>query len=46
MATPTFASEKVQEGYYRQDLNRDTWIVKDKYQDMTPIGIGGFSTVW
>jgi p38 MAP kinase len=35
----------IKEGYYRQDLNRDTWTVKDRYQDMTPIGIGGFSTV-
>lgn len=33
-------------GFYRQDINRDTWIVKERYQDMSPIGIGGFSTVW
>ncbi|XP_019864495.1 PREDICTED: mitogen-activated protein kinase 14-like isoform X2 [Amphimedon queenslandica] len=32
-------------GFYRQDINRDTWIVKERYQDMSPIGIGGFSTV-
>lgn len=44
MASPR--SPKPQKpGYYRVDLNRDTWIVRERYQDMVPIGYGGFSTV-
>ena len=52
MATPVLtlpkspSSKPLKPGFYRQDINRDTWVVKERYQDMSPIGIGGFSTVW
>ncbi len=46
MASGPRSPKPVRAGFYRIDLNRDTWIVRERYQDMAPIGYGGFSTVW
>ena len=36
----------VKQGYYRIEVDNDTWTVPERYKDFIPIGIGGFSTVW
>ncbi len=39
-------SGPVRLGYYRVEVDNDTWTIPMKYRDLKPIGIGGFSTVW
>ena len=33
-------------GYYEADLKAGEWVVPQRYQNLKPIGIGTFGTVW
>ena len=33
-------------GFYSVELNKTIWIVPERYQDLRPLGIGAFGSVW
>ena len=33
-------------GYYQVDVKAGEWVVPERYQDLKPLGIGAFGTVW
>lgn len=39
-------SKRVRPGYYRQDVNKTTWEVPERYRDLKQVGTGAYGTVW
>lgn len=39
------AKPLIREGYHRTELCKTSWDVPDRYQDLSPIGIGAYGTV-
>ncbi len=33
-------------GFYREELNRTEWIVPERYENLTSIGVGAYGQVW
>lgn len=33
-------------GFYEADFAAGDWVVPERYQDLKPLGIGTFGTVW
>lgn len=40
------ASRRLMPGYYTVELNKTVWELPERYQDLRPIGIGAFGSVW
>uniref|UniRef100_A0A673BCT1 mitogen-activated protein kinase n=1 Tax=Sphaeramia orbicularis TaxID=375764 RepID=A0A673BCT1_9TELE len=38
-------SKRVRPGYYRQEVNKTTWEVPDRYRDLRQVGTGAYGTV-
>ncbi|TMS05933.1 Mitogen-activated protein kinase 12 [Larimichthys crocea] len=38
-------SKRVRPGYYRQDVNKTTWEVPERYRDLKQVGTGAYGTV-
>ena len=36
----------VKQNYYKMELGTVEWEIRDIYQDLVPLGIGAFGTVW
>ena len=32
--------------FYRIELNRTVWEIPEKYQNLTPVGVGAYGQVW
>ncbi|AWP08777.1 Mitogen-activated protein kinase [Scophthalmus maximus] len=39
-------SKRVRPGYYRQEVNKTSWEVPDRYRDLKQVGTGAYGTVW
>ena len=40
------AERKLKKNFFRVEFNRTTWEVPERYQDLKPVGIGAFGSVW
>ena len=40
------ASRQLKAGYYTVELTKTVWELPERYQDLRPIGIGAFGSVW
>lgn len=39
-------SKRVRPGYYRQEVNKTSWEVPERYRDLRQVGTGAYGTVW
>lgn len=39
-------SKHVRPGYYRQDVNKTSWEVPERYRDLRQVGTGAYGAVW
>ena len=37
---------RTKDGFYETDSGGGEWVVPNRYQDLQPLGIGTFGTVW
>ena len=42
----TSASSPLRPKHYRIEINKMNWEVPERYQDLSPVGIGAFGAVW
>ena len=42
----TMATNTTRAGYYRIELGTVEWEIRETYQELSPLGIGAFGTVW
>ena len=40
------ASRQLKAGYYTAELTKTVWELPERYQDLRPVGIGAFGSVW
>lgn len=39
-------SKRIRPGYYRQDVNKTSWEVPERYRELKQVGTGAYGTVW